>query len=144
MMSRAARWFLGGAVLVGVASCGGIPDSILEQGRERRLKAAGVETFDSTGSHELAGMSATRIIEIEPIDVRSLGVDMEGEEYKAFHARCSACHAAPTPDDRPAFLWPGVLKRMSENQLEAGLMPMSATDKARVLEFLERHAKGNE
>ena len=130
-----------GATALAMASCGGIPESVLEQGRERRLEAVGVESFDTTDSFDLAGMSATRLIEVEPLDVRKLDGDTVGPAYLAFHTRCSACHAPPAPGSKTASLWSGVMNRMSDNQEDAGLMPMRPGEKALVLEFLQRHAK---
>lgn len=141
MTGPGIRGALVGAAILMMISCGGIPENILEQGRERRLEAAGVESFDSTGSFDLAGMSATRRIEVEPLDLRKLDGDTVGPAYLAFHARCSACHAPPAPESKTASLWSGVMNRMSHNQEDAGLMPMSASDKALVLDFLQRHAK---
>lgn len=141
MNGRGDRGALLGVALLVMASCSGLPEQVLEDGRQRQLEAAGVGTFDTTGTFELAGMSTTRRIEIEPLNVRRLDGDTTGPAYAAFHARCSACHAAPAPDSKPAYEWSGVMKRMSQNQLDAGLMPIRPGDGAMVLAFLERHAQ---
>ncbi len=121
------------------AGCDGVPRSVLEDAREVRLKREGIETFDSTGEAPLAGVSALRIIEIEPLDRRSLGSDTLSRGYRTFVMRCRACHEVPDPAALPAYQWPGVLSRMKRNVARAGLVPMSAEDERAVLDFLQRH-----
>lgn len=141
MSGQGGRSSLAGVALLVMASCGGLPEQVLEDGRQRQLEAAGVGAFDTTGTFELAGVSTHRRIELEPLNVRRLNGDTVGPAYAAFHSRCSACHAAPAPDSKPAYMWSGVMKRMSQNQLDAGLMPIRPGDEAIVLDFLERHAE---
>lgn len=124
-----------------LVSCGGLPDEIHEQAKARRLEAAGVEAFDSSGRYDLAGMSATQIVDLEPVSKKDLEGDTLGPEFMAFHARCSACHVAPAPRSKTAGEWASVMSRMAHNQEEAGLLPMRPEDRELALRFLQRHAK---
>ena len=129
-------------VLLAATACDATPANVKEQGKRRRLAALGIETFDGSGTHRLAGVSATRIISVEPLDARALDGDTLGAGYRLLSMRCGACHQPPAPASKPAWLWEGTVARMRQNAREAGLMPMSAGDEAEVLRFLQRHAAG--
>jgi hypothetical protein len=112
---------------------------VKEQGRRHRLAELGIERFDSTG-HKLAGVSATREIVVPLLKRGELTGDTLGMEYRTLEMRCRACHQLPSPGSKPAYLWEGVLTRMTKNASDAGLMPMSSADQAEVLRFLRRHS----
>ena len=131
---------IAGAAVLG-SGCNVTPDYVLEDGRRRRLEAAGVETFDSAGDFKLAGMSAIRDIEVEPLDKSSLGGDTLSAAYRTFTARCGACHDVPNPRSKRAYAWRSDLRRMSHNQERAGLLPMTPEQRSIVLRYLERHAR---
>ncbi|MCG6957517.1 MAG: hypothetical protein LJF04_16120 [Gemmatimonadetes bacterium] len=141
-MVRTRHAALAGFVaILGLAACDATPANVKEQGRRHRLAALGIERFDSTG-HTLAGVSATREIMVPLLKRGELGSDTLGGAYRAFSMRCRACHQLPSPGSKPAYLWDGVVSRMRKNAVDAGLMPMSASDQAEVLDFLQRHAAG--
>jgi len=119
--------------------CEGVPRSVLEDAREVRLKREGIETFDSNGVAPLAGVSALRIIEVEPLDRRSLGSDTLSQGFRTFVMRCRACHEVPDPRALPAYQWPGVMSRMKRNIEKAGLIPIPSEEERAVLDFLQRH-----
>lgn len=130
----------GVTLLSAVAACDALPPAVKDQGRARRLAELGIERFDSTGAYRLAGVSATRTIEVPPLKRGELEGDTLSAGYRAFRMRCQACHELPSPSAHPAYLWEGVVGRMRTNALNAGLMPMSPDDEATVVSFLQKHA----
>ncbi|GMV05204.1 MAG: hypothetical protein AMXMBFR53_14830 [Gemmatimonadota bacterium] len=128
------------ALVLGTAACDVTPDYLKEQGRRSRLKALGVEQFDSARAFKLAGMSTHREIQIDAARPGELDGDTLDPGYHEFHMRCGSCHAVPSPASKPGYLWEASLSRMKKNWSDAGLMPMSAEDEAAVLRFLKDHA----
>lgn len=126
--------------LLAAASCSGGSDRVAERAARQRLADVGLERFDSAGSFRLAGVSAVRDVEIEPLDVRHLEGDTTSAGYHLLVSRCAACHAVPAPASKDAYLWSGVLSRMRHNAAEAGLLPNTREDEALLLQFLQRHA----
>jgi hypothetical protein len=131
-------------LLVGAAGCevSAIPEHVREPGRRHRLEALGVETFHETGESGLAGVSATGRIAVERLNRRSLNGDTLSAEFRTFLARCGACHDVPDPGSKTAGQWRSSLRRMTHNQEQAGLLPMSPQQEGAVLEYLQRHARG--
>ncbi|MCG6986595.1 MAG: hypothetical protein LJF06_00195 [Gemmatimonadetes bacterium] len=127
-------------LLSALAACDALPPAVKDQGRVRRLSQLGIERFDSTGAYQLAGVSATRSIEVPPLKRGELEGDTLGAGYRAFRMRCQACHELPSPSAHPASLWEGVVGRMRTNAMNAGLMPMTQDDEATVVSFLQKHA----
>lgn len=138
MLLRRLAWLL--LLAAGLAACDATPAPLRERARRQRLSAIGIERFDTTGSYKLAGMSTYRIIDLEPLDPRVLGVDTLDPDYDVYRMRCGACHRAPAPGSKPAFLWAPTMSRMRKNAADAGLMPMSDRDEAAVLRFLRERA----
>ncbi|MDP2958249.1 MAG: hypothetical protein Q8N53_17610 [Longimicrobiales bacterium] len=126
--------------LATAAACDALPDHVQEQARRRRLAALGVERFDSAAAFRLAGMSTHREIKIDALDPGELGADTLVPAYHVFRMRCGSCHAVPSPGSKPAFLWDAAMSRMKKNAADAGLMPISPDDEAKVLQFLREHA----
>lgn len=130
---------LGVALVLGTVACDALPANVKDQGRARRLAAIGIERFDSTGSHRLAGVSATRTIAVLPLKTAELAGDTLSADYHTFRMRCGACHALPSPSTHPGYMWEGIVERMRKNAVDAGLMPMGTDDQAAVVRFLEKH-----
>lgn len=130
-------------LLSGAAGCdfNPVPEHVREPGRRHRLEAVGVETFDSSGVNQLAGVSALRRIDVEPLDRSALDGDTLSAEFTTFLARCGACHDVPDPGSKTAAQWRSTLARMTHNQRQAGLLPMSRQQEGAVLEYLRRHAR---
>jgi hypothetical protein len=137
---RAGTPLLVGALALGAVACDALPPAVKDQARARSLVELGIERFDSTGAYQLAGVSATRTIEVPPLKRGELGADTLGAGYHLFRMRCQACHQLPSPSAHPAHLWEGIVGRMRTNALNAGLMPMTQDEEATVVSFLQRHA----
>jgi mono/diheme cytochrome c family protein len=127
-------------LLSAVVACDALPPAVKDQGRAHRLSDLGIERFGSTGAYRLAGVSATRTIEVQPLKRGELEGDTLGAGYHAFRMRCQACHELPSPSAHPASLWEGIVGRMRTNALNAGLMPMTQDEEAKVVSFLQKHA----
>lgn len=104
------------------------------------MEKAGVESFDPEGGAPLAGVSALRKIELEPLDPRALEGDTTSPEFHRFVHRCSACHQPPAPRQHTRAEWERVVRRMTQHVDSAGLLPLSALDRQQILRFLSRHA----
>lgn len=128
------------ALLAVAAACDASPGYLKDEGRRHRLAELGVERFDSTGRYRLAGVSATRDVEVAALKPGELGADTLDAGYHAFGMRCGTCHDVPSPGSKPAYLWDAVVSRMKRNARDAGLMPMSPGNEAAVLRFLREHA----
>ena len=140
-MTSLLRALAAGLTLISaLAACDALPPAVKDQGRARRLAELGIERFDSTGAYRLAGVSATRTIEVPPLKGGELEGDTLGAGYRAFRMRCQACHELPSPSAHPASLWEGIVGRMRTNAMSAGLMPMAQDDEAAVVSFLQKHA----
>ena len=126
--------------LLGAGGCDVTPNHLEEQAGRRRLSDLGVERFDSAAAFKLAGMSTYRSIQINALRPSELGADTLDPAYHVLHMRCGSCHAVPSPDSRPAYLWDAALSRMKKNAADAGLMPIDPKDEAEVLRVLREHA----
>lgn len=140
MIPAPRLWASGLAVLLLAAACDTGPAYLREEGRRRHLQELGVERFDGGGDYRLAGVSAVRTIQVEPMKPGALGADTADAAFGLFSMRCGACHDRPAPGSKPAYLWESVVSRMRKNAQDAGLMPPSAEDEALILGFLQRHA----
>ena len=140
-MTPRLRAVLVWAFLLGVTGCWGLPEEIHEQARANRLTRRGVVVFDSTGAYTLAGMSAVKRVDVDPLRMKDLNGDTLGPGFLTYHARCTSCHETPDPGMYTISVWRGTLRQMGKRQLEAGLMPITEDDRSVMLEFLRRHAK---
>jgi hypothetical protein len=131
---------VGLTLLSAVVACDALPPAVKDQRRARRLAELGIERFDGADAYQLAGVSATRTIEVPPPKRGELEGDTLGAAYRAFRMRCQGCHELPSPSAHPTSLWEGIVARMRTNSLNAGLMPMTPVDEATVVSFLRKHA----
>ena len=55
--------------------------------------------------------------------------------------KCSACHGAPQPDVHVARLWPSVLHRMQNRMTMKAYYPLTKSELATLLSYLQKHSK---
>ena len=67
--------------------------------------------------------------------------DLDGPEGRAFQATCSQCHVLPDPRRHTAAEWPAVVARMKGNMAAMGKAVPDEAETARILRFLQRHAR---
>lgn len=60
---------------------------------------------------------------------------------KVLKDKCAGCHAAPLPSTHTAQEWQAVLFRMQNHRIMNGLAPLSETENAALLSYLQRHAE---
>lgn len=132
----AALW-----VALSGTACDATPRHIVDEGRARALQERGVDRFDSARAYPLAGVSAVRQVNVEPLRPEALGGDTLGPAFHAFTSRCGACHEAPDPTSRTAAEWSTAVRRMHRNVSEAGLLPIAPEEGELILDFLQRHAR---
>lgn len=59
-----------------------------------------------------------------------------GPDAQLFVERCSLCHETPSPAAHPPEEWRATVERMQANRRLTGLDPMSATDRDRIVAYL--------
>ena len=139
-MAGRAVGFLALTVLHFLSGCDTLPDYIKEDIQEQRLAETGLDGVDPTGSSPSAGISILRNIDVEAIDPKVIGADTASLGFHRLVHRCGTCHATPSPKLRTSPGWKNVFPRMKKHMKEAGLIPLSDKDQARILEFLQSHA----
>lgn len=60
----------------------------------------------------------------------------------AFRKGCGRCHLPPNPKAHGANEWPGVVARMQTHMATQGKAPLTAEQRAEILEYLTSHALG--
>lgn len=81
-------------------------------------------------------------ISFERRDMRTLAARQQKElsglpGFRQYLHRCEACHGPPDPTLHQPSEWPGVVDRMGHHMEAAGLFPLSAEERAGIVEFLE-------
>jgi len=104
---------------------------------ERSLLRQWVLTKTDVGrAAPLAGIS------FERRDIRTLTEKRQKElsglpGFEQYQHRCEACHGPPDPTLHRPSEWPGVVGRMGGHMEAAGLFPLSAEQRAGIVEFLK-------
>ena len=65
----------------------------------------------------------------------------ESEEAKVYRERCSGCHSLPHPKRHTFEQWRHLLKVMEKQMRHEGTPPMTASEKAAILEYLKKHSR---
>jgi cytochrome c5 len=58
-----------------------------------------------------------------------------------YRTRCGACHSVPHPGRHTPAEWGRMLKLMEVRMADAGMAPLEGPERARILDYLTRHAR---